>query len=171
MNNNESQHRQRQYLAEFIIRHEASLRHYAMQLTHNATDAQDLYQETIFRSLSNSQRYSERNSAGAWLFTIMHNTYINEVKSRQRHGGRFHDIEGVEVIDDSDDIAEWKFARERLITAMQQLAERDRLIIELRMTGVSYREISIQLDMNEGTVKSAINRIKKRLYFLMKELW
>ncbi|MBR6758408.1 MAG: hypothetical protein IKM35_08240 [Bacteroidaceae bacterium] len=45
------------------------------------------------------------------------------------------------------------------------------MIIELRMTGVSYREISIQLDMNEGTVKSAINRIKKRLYFLMKEMW
>lgn len=169
MNNHDLISAHRQYLAEFIVKHETALRQYAYQLTHNESDAWDLYQETVFRSLNNCQQYSERNSVGAWLFTIMHNTFINEVKSRQRHGGDFRDVEEIELMDDSDETAEWQFARERLIGAMHLLPERDRRIIEMRMTGVSYREISARLNMNEGTVKSAINRIKKRLYYLVKD--
>ena len=58
----------------------ASLKPYAINLTKNMDDAHDLLQETVYRALTNHEKYIEGTNLKAWLFTIMKNIFINNYR-------------------------------------------------------------------------------------------
>ena len=61
-----------------------SLKRYAYSLTMNDEDAQDLFQETCYKALSNQDKFDFSTNLKAWLFTIMKNTFINDYRKRVR---------------------------------------------------------------------------------------
>ncbi|NLR61841.1 RNA polymerase sigma factor [Chitinophaga polysaccharea] len=61
------------------------LKPFAFTLTKDAEQAKDLYQETLFRALSNQEKYLEGTNIRAWLFTIMRNIFINHYRKRLKH--------------------------------------------------------------------------------------
>ena len=162
MNNEQISFDKHTYLSEYIATHSNSLYDYALRLTGNADEAHDLVQDTVCRTLHNSHKYNEQNAVGSWLFTIMHNIFLNEVKSKHNKRVDDYDIERIDAPDDNDE-EEVQYALDALYAAVEQLNDHDRSIITLRMQGAAYKEISEELNINEGTVKSAINRIKKHL--------
>lgn len=60
------------------------LRPYAVTLTKDSESAKDLYQETIFRALSNHDKYLAGTNIRAWLYTIMRNIFINNYRRGNR---------------------------------------------------------------------------------------
>jgi RNA polymerase sigma factor (sigma-70 family) len=68
---------------------------FALTLTHDHEDARDLFQETIFRAISNEEKYHDGTNLKAWLYTIMRNIFINDYrrKSRQQvvYDGTYND--------------------------------------------------------------------------------
>ena len=61
------------------------LKPFAFTLTKDAEQAKDLYQETLFRALSNREKYLEGTNIRAWLFTIMRNIFINHYRKKLKH--------------------------------------------------------------------------------------
>lgn len=62
------------------------LKRYARRLTHDEADAEDLVQDCVTRALANLHLWKPGTDMRAWLFTILHNRYIDEVGRATRRG-------------------------------------------------------------------------------------
>ncbi len=155
---------QYEYISDYIIRHSNSLINYARQLTmNNNDDALDLYQDTVYRSLSRQQQYRECGTIAAWIYTIMRNIYFNNQKrNTYRNTARIDDtpIDNYHTNDDNYSVTE-------LYDAIKHLNEKEKRLITLYLQGYAYEEIAQLMHMKEGTVKSGIYRAKQKLRKLL----
>jgi len=71
--------------AERMVELIPRLRRYARALTGERSAADDLVQDTLERALSRFHLWRQGSDLRAWLFTIMHNVYVNQTRSRIRH--------------------------------------------------------------------------------------
>ena len=62
-----------------LVESESVLENFAYSLTHNPDEAKDLVQETFLKALLHKKAYKEGTNLRAWLFTIMKNTFINDI--------------------------------------------------------------------------------------------
>src|SRR5262249_50904106 len=62
------------------------LRRYARALTRDSIRADDLVQDTLVRGLAKAHLWQPNSDIRAWLFTILHNQYVNNVRRAQREG-------------------------------------------------------------------------------------
>src|SRR5438045_1037055 len=58
------------------------LRPFAINLTRDNEEANDLYQETLYKALANHDKYNAGTNIKAWLFTIMRNIFINNYRRK-----------------------------------------------------------------------------------------
>ncbi|MFT5165609.1 MAG: RNA polymerase sigma-70 factor (ECF subfamily) [Saprospiraceae bacterium] len=138
---------------------------FAMSLTKNNTDAEDLYQDTVFLAFKNKDKFSSGTNFTAWLKTIMRNTFINNYRKQKRFqsilakgvGGYFF---GTKSSDNSTEADMNVKEIERLIG---DIDVRFKTPFLLYFTGYSYDEIAEQLDLPMGTVKSRIFFARKHL--------
>jgi len=144
---------------------------YAMVLSRNSTDAEDLVQETGLRALRGMQRLRTGESAKAWLFTILRNIWLNHLRHRRTTPEivELNSPEGQanEPKDQSHDPhAEYinKMEREQVRFTIQKLPLEYREIIILReYEELSYQEIADLLSCPIGTVMSRLARARLRL--------
>jgi RNA polymerase sigma-70 factor (ECF subfamily) len=61
-----------------------SLRAFALKLTANTDDAEDLFQDTVIRILSNADKFRQGTNFKAWSITIMRNIFINDYRKKTR---------------------------------------------------------------------------------------
>ena len=143
------------------------LRRYARGLTHDATRADDLVQDTLCRALAKEHLYQPDTNLRAWLFTLMHNQYVNDV----RRSARETNVLNVE------DVAS-QLAATTDPTASRQLMELDRalgnlpteqrqVILLVGLEGMRYDEAAVILDIPIGTVRSRLSRGRYELRLLM----
>lgn len=148
---------------------------YAVVLSRNRAEAEDLVQETCLRGLRGMHGLQDRASTKSWLFTILRNIWLNQL--RQRRGApmlfELDSEEGgaIEPADDSQDPhADYvvKIEREQVRIAIQKLPVEYREIIILReYEELSYQEIAAVLDCPPGTVMSRLARARLRLRDLL----
>lgn len=141
------------------------LRRFARSLTGNAADADDLVQAGVERALRHLDRYMPGTRLDSWLFKVLKNAWIDEVRGRARRGRVLApEAEGEHVGDDGLASAE---ARQQLIeveAAMRELPEEQRLVIALIcVEGLSYAEASEVLDVPVGTLSSRLTRGRETL--------
>jgi RNA polymerase sigma-70 factor, ECF subfamily len=163
------QQRQRLDFSEYLD----GLYGYAMVLSHNRAEAEDLVQETCLRALRAVGGLREQSNVKGWLFTILRNIWLNQVRRT-----RSVQIElGADTNDASDpaDAAQDPHAvyasgveQERVQAAIQQLPLVFREIILLReYEELSYQEIAALLDCPPGTVMSRLARARSKLRNLL----
>jgi RNA polymerase sigma-70 factor (ECF subfamily) len=112
---------------------------YAMALTHNHAQAEDLVQETYVRAIPAMGRLQAHSNMKGWLFTILRNIWLNELR-KWRNGPPLVEIDiGNSVVDriaepsrNSYDLYVSKRETEQLRMAIQKLSEEFREIILLR---------------------------------------
>jgi DNA-directed RNA polymerase specialized sigma24 family protein len=63
-----------------------NLRRYARRLTHDADDADDLVQECLARALGKLHLWKAGTDLRAWLFSILHNEYVTQIRRAARQG-------------------------------------------------------------------------------------
>ena len=73
----------RQSTLETLHEHVVSLRRFALVLTRNRDDAEDLVQETLTRAIAGIDSYQSGTDLRAWLFRIMNNAHISAARKRQ----------------------------------------------------------------------------------------
>ncbi len=67
-----------------VIDFSSNLKPFAINLTQDKEEANDLVQETIYRALVNREKFREGTNLKAWLFTIMKNIFINGYRRKSK---------------------------------------------------------------------------------------
>jgi RNA polymerase sigma-70 factor (ECF subfamily) len=144
---------------------------YALVLTRNNAEAEELVQKTYVRALQAAGRLRAGNNMKAGLFTILRNVWLNHVRQR-RNGPQLTEIGPrgclaesiVEPSKDSYDLYGSKTETEQVHRAIQEMPVEFREIILLReYEDLSYREIARVLDCPVGTVMSRSGRARAKL--------
>jgi RNA polymerase sigma-70 factor, ECF subfamily len=157
------------------IEHIDGLYGYALVLTQNRTDAEDLVQETYLRAIRAMGRLRDDSNVKGWLFTILRNIWLNELRQRRKAPENV-DVETDEKISSlSDDKAMnphdayvQGLERRHVRRALQQLPEEAREVILLReWEQLSYQEMATVLDCPVGTVMSRLARARSKLRDLL----
>jgi RNA polymerase sigma-70 factor, ECF subfamily len=143
------------------------LRRYARALTRDAVRADDLVQETLLRAISKSHLWQIGTDLRAWLFTIMHNQYVNIVRRAMRDETTV-DIEqlSTRLVAASDPTASRQLRE--LEQALDCISEEQREVILLvGLEGVSYEDAAQILNVPVGTVRSRLSRGRDALRELL----
>ena len=143
------------------------LRRYARALTRNAVRADDLVQETLVRALHKEHLWQRGTDLRAWLFTIMHNQNVNEIRRAIRDDATV-DLENCSaILTARTDPTASRQLRE-LDHALAQLPEEQRQVILLvGLEGMSYEDAAAILDVPIGTIRSRLSRGRESLRKLM----
>src|ERR1041384_474518 len=145
-----------------------SLYGYAMTLTRDRTEAEDLVQETYLRAASAANRPNGDSNLKGWLFVIMRNAWLNQLRHRNS-GPRFVDLEPNEQpIDEAQESPHVVYLRklecEQVREAIESLPDAYREIVVLRdIEGFTYQEIAMVLHCPAGTVMSRLGRARGKL--------
>ncbi len=142
----------------------------ALHLTANRADAEDLVQETYLKAFRASGQYQPGTNLKAWLFTILHNTFLN---TRRRAGRESIAAEADEVerapepegASNPEQILLRKTLDAELQAALDSLPDTFREAVWLRdVEDFSYAEIARILHVPLGTVMSRISRGRRLLH-------
>jgi RNA polymerase sigma-70 factor (ECF subfamily) len=137
------------------------LRRYARSLVGNRQQADDLVQDCLERAWRHIDKWREGSDLRAWLFTIMHNVYVNQVR-RTRSGP------GFVPLDESDAPQCGGMPQENLLRdveagLMSLTPEQREVLLLAGLEQLSYGEIAEILDIPAGTVMSRLARARDRL--------
>jgi RNA polymerase sigma-70 factor, ECF subfamily len=139
------------------------LRRYSRALTRDTQRADDLVQDTLVRALMKQDRWEPGTNLRAWLFTLMHNQYVNNVRRANREAGTI-DIDDVSssLVATTDTTASRQLYE--LERALGQLAAEQREVILLvGLEGFSYEDAAKILAVPVGTVRSRLSRGRESL--------
>jgi RNA polymerase sigma-70 factor (ECF subfamily) len=143
------------------------LRRYARALTHNLERADDLVQDTLVRAITKEHLWQPGTNLRAWLFTLMHNQYVNNVRRAAREGLTI-EIDAVSsTLVATTDPTSSRQLRE-LDRALGQLSEEQRqTMLLVGLEGMSYQEAAAIFNVPVGTVRSRLSRGRDNLRSLM----
>jgi RNA polymerase sigma-70 factor (ECF subfamily) len=142
------------------------LRRYARALTGERSAADDLVQDTLERAWNKFHLWRRGSDLRAWLFTIMHNVFVNQVRSRSRQIAESldHEAYSVAVRETQSDALEIR----DLDTALRRLPEEQREVLLLvGLEQLAYGEAARVLGIPIGTVMSRLSRGRARLHSLL----
>jgi RNA polymerase sigma-70 factor (ECF subfamily) len=143
------------------------LRRYARALTGDAMRADDLVQDTLERAWTKFALWRPGSDLRAWMFTIMHNVFINQISSARAQQ------EYLPLEDDALEVAvepaqEHALDMRDLIASLGQLSTEYREVLLLvGLEDLSYEEVAKVLNIPIGTVMSRLSRGRERLRKLM----
>ena len=142
------------------------LRRYARALTRNTAKADDLVQSSLVRALEKQHLWQPGSNLRAWLFTILHNQHVNEVRRLLRQGslGPVEEAEPVYV----EPVADASLQLRDLQRAINTLSyEQREVLLLVGLEGMRYEQVATILDIPVGTVRSRLSRARSTLRLLM----
>ena len=163
--------------AEFereAVPHMDLLYNYALRMTGNTADADDIVQETYLKAFRFWDKYEKGTNIKAWLFRIMKNSYINRYRKESKEPDTV-DYDEVKnfyntIKDDStdtDDLGERMFGNllsDEVAKALESLPVDFRTVVILcDIEGLTYEEIADFVEIPIGTVRSRLHRGRKML--------
>jgi RNA polymerase sigma-70 factor (ECF subfamily) len=141
------------------------LRRFALGLTGNAADADDLVQDAVERALRNLHQWQQGTRLDSWMFRITQNLWIDAVRARRVRAVVAHDPEAAEkvAIDGAREV-ESRLTFADTARALAELPEEQRAVVALVLIdGMSYREAADTLNVPMGTVTSRLARARMAL--------
>ena len=147
----------------------------ALRMTKNASDAEDLVQETIAKAYAGFHQFRPGTNLRAWLYRILANTFINTYRKRRREpattlGTDFSDgwPDGADRLSGPARSAEAealdRLSDSEILGALRDLPEDFRMAIYLAdIEGYPYREVAEMMGTPIGTVMSRLHRGRGRL--------
>src|SRR3954451_11402337 len=143
------------------------LRRYARALTRDATRADDLVQSCLTRAVAKQHLWQAGTDLRAWLFTILHNQHVNDIRRavRDENNVSIDDIARVATVQaNAMDV----LALRDLEAALAKLpAEQRQVILLVGLEGLGYEEVASILRVPVGTVRSRLSRGRDQLRALM----
>ena len=149
--------------------HFAPVYRYALSLTRDPRQAEELTQETFFRALQSLDRFRGESRLSTWLFAIARNAFLTEARRRPTAP-----LEAAaEMPDDADGPEEGLVRREegaRLALAVEELEEPYREVFRLRLWGgMAFREVGAAFGKSENWACVVYHRAVKKLRDRMEE--
>ena len=164
--------------AEFqkvIMPHVDALFNYAMRITGDSDDADDLVQETLLKAFRFFDKFEKGTNSKAWLYRILKNSYINEYRRQVKEPTKvdYEDVQNFYENIKSSDVKTQHYEEDsfsnllddNISSAITKLPEDFRTVIILSdIEGYTYEEVADFVDCPVGTVRSRLHRARKMLY-------
>ena len=157
MNESSADSLKNQLLAEI-----PSLRAFALSLSGNSDRADDLVQDTLMKAWANSSSFEQGTNIRAWLFTIMRNTFFSQYRKSRRE---VQDVDGEaagRLVALPDQLAHLDFIDFKAQLDRLPPDQREALVL-IGASGFSYEEAAEICGCAVGTIKSRVNRARRRL--------
>jgi RNA polymerase sigma-70 factor, ECF subfamily len=167
--------------SQAALLHLDALYGYAVALTRNPAEAEDLVQETYLRAARAFGSLLPDSNLKGWMFAILRNVWLNQLR-RARGGPEFIELDAGEedrthwllrapsLVDDPHKAFVRKAEREEVRAAIEQLPQHHREVVVLReIEGFSYQQIARILECPAGTVMSRLGRAREQLRHLLIE--
>jgi RNA polymerase sigma-70 factor, ECF subfamily len=151
-----------------LLKHQIPrLRRYARSLTKDLSRAEDLLQNCLVRALEKEHLWEPGTDLRAWLFTIMHNQHVNDIRRLVREGSAVS-IEEVGASLPAGPTVEASLELNDATQAIAGLPRDQREVIMLAVReGQRYEEMATALGVPIGTIRSRLSRGRCRLRELM----
>lgn len=139
------------------------LRRYALKLTRNSAIAEDLVQECLVRGLEKQHLWQEGTNLRAWLCTILHNQYVNEIRRTRREGSP------VELNDTEERLTftpcqDHRLQLRDMQRALQNLPVPQRAaVLLIGLEGMQYEKVAKAAGVPVGTIRSRLSRGRQKL--------
>jgi RNA polymerase sigma-70 factor (ECF subfamily) len=139
------------------------LRRYARALTRDADRADDLVQACLVRALANQHLWHEGTDLRAWLFTILHNQHINELRSQARQQKLLQQAQIAPALLPGSD-PELSHRVQELAQVLRKLPVRQgEIVLRISLEQQTYGDAAVALRIPIGTVRSRFSRARERL--------
>ena len=152
---------------EMLLTNADFLKPFAINLTRDTEEANDLYQETLYKALANKEKYNAGTNIKAWLFTIMRNIFINNYRRKSKQKTIFDSTPNDYLINlkqvTVSNVAESDMQVKEIKKAIRDLPEIFKTPFLLYFDGYKYNEIAEVLHEPLGTIKSRIHFARKLL--------
>lgn len=143
--------------------HIASLRRYARALLRDRNDAEDLVQDALARALSRAEHFEVGTNLRAWLFTILHNVHINQLRQRMARPANVP-LDDVAPFLAEPAQQETHVAVREVHRALAGLSDEQRQVLLLvAVEGMKYDEVASVLGVPIGTVMSRLSRAREAM--------
>lgn len=149
-----------------IRTHIASLRRYALVLTRDHHEAEDLVQETLVKAIAKADSLHPSSDLRPWLFRIMHNTHVSGLRRAQVRKAAEPDLPEPIAPERQDRQVELR----QVLDALDRLPEAQRRpIVLVALEDMSYAEAARSLDVPLGTFMSRLGRGRQALRNILGE--
>lgn len=144
-----------------VLTYRPQLLSYALRLTANAEDAEDLLQDTMFKVIKNKDKFINNVNLKGWLFRIMHNIFVNNVRAKRLE---FEDVDLNNYRYEISPTTAYEACYLSEITSLiNSLSEAEKQTFSMFVSGYQYSEIAQQLNVPLGTIKSRIFNVRRKL--------
>ena len=143
------------------------LRRYARALTRDVAAADDLVQDCLARALAKLHLWQEGTDLRAWLFTILHNQYVNQVRRAVREGMAVGLSETEPMLTQAPNQGKRLELRDLERALAEVPAEQRAVVLLVGLEGMRYEDVAEMLGIPVGTVRSRLSRGRDALRRLM----
>lgn len=154
--------------------HKSALYNYALKISGNADDAQDLVQETYYKAFRYFDKFQSGTNSKAWMFMILKNTFINDYRKSKRQPYKldyeqiqnfYENVKADQAIENNLDKDFYNdLFDDELTEAIDQLPTKMREVFLLcDLEGYSYEETADLVGCPIGTVRSRLHRARHML--------
>ena len=149
-----------------LVAHIPAMRAFALSLTRNSATSDDLVQDTLVKAWTNIDKFQVGTNMRAWLFTILRNTFYSDRRKLKREVA---DVDGMIAESVAEKPAhDGRLQLDAFMKAFNELPAEQREALSLvGAQGFAYEEASELCGVAVGTIKSRVNRARKRLAELM----
>ncbi|MFY0599572.1 MAG: RNA polymerase sigma factor [Cyclobacteriaceae bacterium] len=145
----------------------SSLKPFALKLTKDMEDANDLIQDTMMKAFKNRDKFAEGTNLKAWMYTIMKNTFITNYQRMVRRNTFIDTTDNLHYINSTSSSiqndAQGNFTLKDINKAVDQLPDSYKTPFLMHFRGFKYYEIAEKLSIPIGTVKNRIHIARKDL--------
>ncbi len=143
------------------------LRRFAIRLTGNVCDADDLLQSTILRAIEKKHLFQDDTNLNRWSSKIMFNLFVSGYRRKTKFETKYDPESYLETLT-VDASQEHAAELNRVEAAMQKLSPEHReILVLICVKGLRYQEASDALKLPVGTVRSRLSRARECLQFML----
>ena len=156
-----------------LLSMQENMMNFALMLTANRDDAQDLMQDTTLKVLDNQEKFVDNINFKGWVLTVMRNIFINnyhKIVRTQTVVDQGVDLYNLDVVNDSGfDSPDGAYQIKEITKAINSLNDELKIPFSMFLSGYKYNEIADKLDVPLGTVKSRIFFARQELQKVLKD--
>ena len=153
--------------AQNLLGMQTELHRFALKLTADREEADDLLQETSLKALDNEDKYTPDTNFKGWMYTIMRNIFINNYRKTVRDQTFVDHTDNLFHLslpqDSGFESTEGNYDLKEIRKIVNMLPKEYRVPFSMYVSGFKYREIAERLGLPIGTVKSRIFFTRQRL--------
>jgi len=149
-----------------LVKHLGPMRAFALSLTRNGAEADDLVQESLVKAWKNIASFQPGTNMQAWLFTILRNTFYSLRRKRSREVADPDGIVAGQLSVKPAHDGRLQLSEFMVAFALLPVEQREALAL-VGASGFSYEEAAAMCGVAVGTIKSRANRGRARLVELL----